>query len=33
MILDSKVFAIQGEEYSEIVGARYVERTVTELQV
>ncbi|HWI49531.1 MAG TPA: DUF2922 domain-containing protein [Rummeliibacillus sp.] len=31
-VLDSKVFAINGVTLSEIVGARYVERTVTELQ-
>ena len=31
-ILDNKVFAIKGATLSEIVGARYVERTVTELQ-
>ncbi|WP_102691728.1 DUF2922 domain-containing protein [Rummeliibacillus pycnus] len=32
-VLDSKVFAMQGVELSEIVGARFVERTITELQV
>ncbi|MFJ8260895.1 DUF2922 domain-containing protein [Rummeliibacillus sp. NPDC094406] len=31
-VIDSKVFAINGVTLSEIVGARYIERTVTELQ-
>lgn len=30
-ILDSDVFAVDGVPLSEIVGARYVERTVTEI--